>query len=153
MKECLVIGYGNTLRSDDGLGPYVVKSLTEKLENTGKNVRILSLHQLDISLSSTVSKSHIVIFVDARADDTSELVTVEKIKPAAIPLTPDSISHTINIPTLLRASIDLFGAAPQCYIVMPKGYDFSFGERISEKAIKSASLARKKIVKILQAFD
>ena len=153
MKECLVIGYGNTLRSDDGLGPYVVKSLTEKLENTGKNVRILSLHQLDISLSSSVSKLDIVILVDARADDTDELVTVEKIKPAAIPLTPGSISHTINIPTLLRASMDLFGAVPQCYIVMPKGYDFSFGERISEKAIKSASLARKKIVKILQAFD
>lgn len=153
MKKRLIIGYGNTLRCDDGLGPYIVKSLRDKVGNLGKNVEIISLPQLDVALTSLISQSDIVLFVDAKTDMTDELVSIKRIKSNASPVRLSYISHKINIPTLLRASLDWFGVEPLCYIVMPKGFNFSVGDTISEKALESANLAQDKIIEILKSFN
>ena len=153
MKKFLIIGYGNTLRGDDGLGPYIVENLPNITGNLGKNIRIISLPQLDVSLSLLLCKTDVVIFVDARTDDIDELVSIEKVRRQKEPITLNYISHTISIPTLLRISLDWYRAEPLCYVVMAKGFDFSFGEKISEKALKSANLAQEKIMEILQSND
>ena len=153
MKKCLIIGYGNTIRCDDGLGPYIVKSLRDKVGNLGKNIEIISLPQLDVTLTSLISRSDIVLFVDAKTDMADELVTIKRVKPNPGPAGLSYISHKINIPTLLRASLDWFGVEPLCYIIMPKGFNFSFSDTISEKALESANLAQNKIIEILKAFN
>ncbi|MFC1562555.1 hydrogenase maturation protease [candidate division KSB1 bacterium] len=153
MKKCLIIGYGNTLRGDDGLGPYIVESLRDTINNMGENIKLMSLPQLDVVLSSIISREDIVIFVDARTDNTDELVSINKVRPALNLSILNYTSHAISLPVLLRIAHDWYGTEPLSYLVMPKGFDFSFSSTISEKALKSADLAKNKIIEILQSFS
>jgi hydrogenase maturation protease len=150
VKKCLVIGYGNTLRGDDGLGPYIAEGLQSVVGLYGVDVRIMVFPQLDLVLASHMDKAEMVIFVDARVDDIEELVKIERIEPAAGSIDPLT-SHTMNIPALLRIAFDWYGAAPKCYAVMPKGYDFSIGETISDRGLLAATHARSKIIEILES--
>lgn len=145
MKKCLVIGYGNTLRGDDGLGPYIAEGLQGV---GGVDIRIMVFPQLDLILASQMGEADFVIFVDARVDDNEELVKIERIEPAAGSI-DQLTSHTMTIPALLRIAFDWYGAAPKCYAVMPKGYDFSIGETISDRGLVAATHARSKIIEIL----
>ena len=112
------------------------------------DVRIVAVPQLDVILASRMREADVVIFVDARSDDSEELVQIERIEPAA---GPEYTSHTISMPTLLRIALDLYGAAPLCYAVMPKGYDFSIGDVVSEKAQTAVAHASSKIIEIIKS--
>ncbi len=59
----LVIGYGNELRGDDGIGPHVVSELAA-LELPGVLTRIV--HQLLPELAAELADTCLVIFVDAQ---------------------------------------------------------------------------------------
>ncbi len=152
VKTCLVIGYGNTLRGDDGLGHCVAEGLQGVVSAYGRllDVRIMALPQLDVVLACQIGEADLVIFVDARVDDSEELVKIRRIEPAADLESRLQTSHTISsIPALLRIALDWYKAAPLCYAVMPKGYDFSIGETISAKARIAATHATTKIIEIL----
>jgi len=150
-KKYLVIGYGNTLRGDDGLGPYIAKSLNDMIGQDGVDIHTLTVPQLDVILVSQISKADIVIFVDARVDDSEELVKVERIEPLSGPLPLFHSSHTMTIPVLLSFALDWYEAKLIGYVVMPKGYDFSINEAISEKARIAAELAKDKIIGIIES--
>jgi hydrogenase maturation protease len=152
VKQCLVIGCGNTLRGDDGLGPYIAETLQNMTDLYGVDVRIVAVPQLDVILASRMREADVVIFVDARGDASEELVKIERVEPAAGPVALQHTSHTISMPVLLRIALDWYGAAPLCYAVMPKGYDFSVGELVSEKAQTAAAHARNKIIEIIKSL-
>lgn len=152
VKKCLIIGCGNTLRGDDGLGPNIAEGLKDVVESDGVDVRIMALPQLDVILAPEMCEADIVIFVDARADDNEALVKIERIEPVAGSATLQHTSHTVSMPVLLRIALDWYGTAPLCYAVMPKAYDFSIGENVSEKAKVAAAHSRSKIVEILRSM-
>jgi len=149
VNKCLVIGCGNTLRGDDGLGPYIAEGLQDVVGSDGVDVRIMAIPQLDVILASEMCEADLVIFIDARADDSEELVKIERIEPAVGPMAPHHTSHTISMPVLLRIALDWYAAAPFCYAVMPKGYDFSIGEFVSNSGRIAAAHAKNRIVEIL----
>jgi hydrogenase maturation protease len=151
MNNSLVVGYGNTLRGDDGLGPHIVENLYDIAEPFGTSIHLLVLPQLDIILASAMYAADVAIFVDARADTNKELVKVEEIAPALGPATQRHTSHSISVPLLLRIALDWYGSAPDCYAVMPKGYDFSLGQILSNNARTAAVHATKQIMQILRS--
>ncbi len=60
--KTLVIGYGNTLRGDDAVGPMVADQIaTLKLAN----VRSLAVHQLTPELAAEIATTEVIWFVDA----------------------------------------------------------------------------------------
>ena len=61
----LVIGYGNTLRSDDGVGPKVADAVAA-LALIG--VRALACPLLTPELADPVSQARVAVFVDAAVD-------------------------------------------------------------------------------------
>ena len=63
MAYVLVIGYGNDLRCDDGIGQKVAKELN--LNSSFTNLKSLAVSQLTPELAETIVKADIVIFVDA----------------------------------------------------------------------------------------
>ncbi|MCL5960124.1 MAG: hydrogenase maturation protease [Chloroflexi bacterium] len=148
-SKCLVIGIGNTLRGDDGLGPVTVAGLETMIAGGDSRVRVLALPQLDVLLAAEMSEVDTVIVVDAREDDNEDVVRVERVEPTPGPLVPHHTSHTIGAAALLRMAQDWYGSAPICYTVMPKGYDFSISENISDGARLAAERARDTIVEIL----
>ncbi|MFP4333539.1 MAG: hydrogenase maturation protease, partial [Campylobacterales bacterium] len=60
--KTLVIGIGNTIRCDDGIG-FKLAQMVEK--ETIEGVEVICTHQLLPELSEDISKYEVVIFVDA----------------------------------------------------------------------------------------
>jgi len=58
----LLIGYGNTLRSDDGAGQKIANIVSEW---NLPQWRSLSVHQLTPELALDIAQADLVIFVDA----------------------------------------------------------------------------------------
>src|ERR1043166_1662215 len=70
--EVLVIGYGNTLRRDDGAGPAVASRLARRFQFT--RCRCTTAHQLAPELAHDLLQTRRVLFIDARSEEhTSEL--------------------------------------------------------------------------------
>ncbi len=61
-QSILVMGYGNMLRSDDGVGQQVARAVA-KWEIP--NVDAIAVHQLTPELAERLTKTDIAIFVDA----------------------------------------------------------------------------------------
>ncbi len=153
MKKFLVIGYGSGLRGDDNLGPHVVEGLYDFTWCNDHNVRIMSLPQLDVTLSLDLCWADTVIFVDARSDDNDEPVVIQRVYPSPGTPNPNHSSHSVGLPELLCIVQNWYNSEPICYAVMPKGYDFSISESLSEGALIAAAEARSGIIEILQTVE
>ena len=67
MKPTLLIGCGNPLRSDDGVGRYAARQIAETFAQS--DVAVLVRHQLTPDLAEPVHKARLVIFIDASCED------------------------------------------------------------------------------------
>jgi len=143
----LIIGYGNTLRSDDGAGYYIAEQVAEwGLEG----VRSLFLHQLTPELADTIAQSDAVIFVDAAPPQSLSLDTI-----ALTPVKIDSAKSTLNLghglsPSMLLAMAQsLYGVRPEAYLVLVPTENFDFGEQVSSLTQKSMTIVLDLIRKYL----
>jgi len=120
----LVIGYGNTLRRDDGVGPRVADAVAA-LALPG--VRALSCPLLTPELADPVSQARIAIFVDAAVDAPRE-VQMRKLAPAD---SSQIMAHAASPATLLALARDVFGHAPEAWLLTIPAEDISIGEELS----------------------
>jgi hydrogenase maturation protease len=148
--KCLLIGYGNVGRGDDALGPLVVENVAEASGCANIDLKVMSLFQLDIALCNELKSADLAIFVDARADESEDPLIVRKEIPDPLKTMAAHSSHTCSINGLLNLTVNLYGKIPQCYSVLPKAYDFDFGEGLSSRARDSAILAENRIKELLQ---
>jgi hydrogenase maturation protease len=124
-----VIGYGNSLRRDDGAGCRVA-DVVRGWARPG--VRSLSVFQLTPELASDLSSSRLAIFVDARADSPSAGTRVEGVHP--LDEGSFSLVHGITPRSLVGLSLAVYGRCPPCWMVSVPAEDFSLGEGLSEVA-------------------
>ncbi|MEZ4556762.1 MAG: hydrogenase maturation protease [Caldilineaceae bacterium] len=138
----LVIGYGNSLRRDDGAGLLLAASVAADMAAAGVPVRLVQVQQLAPELAEEIAAPHVggVIFVDttpARAADDTLQITPLGEEDAA---TAQSSSHHVGPGLLLRMAAQLFGHAPAAWLVTVPGWDFDHGEALSPST--RAQLAR-----------
>jgi hydrogenase maturation protease len=120
----LVIGYGNTLRSDDGAGQLVAQEI-DKLN--WKGVRSLSIHQLTPELAEDMATSEMVIFVDAFPSQDRK-IRVESLQPSQPNI---HWGHTSNPRSLLALTHTLYAQLPPAWWILIPAVNFDFGEGIS----------------------
>ena len=130
----LVIGYGNTLRNDDGVGPRAVETL-ETLALQA--VTTLSCALLTPELAEAVSRAHTVVFVDAAMDSPQE-VRLRKLAPAD---SSQMTAHAASPATILALARDVFGHAPEAWVLTIPATDLGVGERLSPLAESGLALA------------
>jgi hydrogenase maturation protease len=123
----LVIGYGNTLRCDDGVGPKVAEAISA-LALPG--VRTLACPLLTPELAEAVSQARVVIFVDAAVDAPRE-VQKRKLAPAG---SSQVMAHAASPPALLALARDVFGHAPEAWLIAVPVEDLGMGEELSPLA-------------------
>ncbi|MCS6847839.1 MAG: hydrogenase maturation protease [Anaerolineae bacterium] len=142
--DFLIIGYGNTLRSDDGAGPRVANAVASWHL---PNVRAIAAHQLTPEMADALVAAEVVIFVDARqADPHGESpagVTFTSIS-AAEDATPAS-AHISDPRRLLALTKQVYGRCPQAWLISVPGVNFDFGESLSEQARKGVEVALRRI--------
>lgn len=129
----LVIGYGNSLCGDDGLGPYVIDQLEKSLEGSLHAIEFLSLHQLTPELAETISHADSVIFVDASAGLTPGTITCHEIIPSiqSSEAIAGAFTHHLNPIILLENANLLYGNSPETYLYTVTGENFQLGDSFS----------------------
>jgi hydrogenase maturation protease len=120
----LVIGYGNTLRSDDGVGPRVA----EAVDAMGlPGVCTMTCQQLSPEHAAPIAQADRVIFVDASVE-TSRDVQVRELTPGK---TTQLMAHAADPHTMLALARDVFGHAPRAWWLTIPAHELGFGESLS----------------------
>jgi hydrogenase maturation protease len=123
-KKYLVVGIGNPLRSDDGLGPLIVQKIEEK-NLPGVQVRIA--HQLNIELLEEVGKYDKILLVDASYLE--EGLVIKKVQ--SLDHVEGASSHHLS-PEFFRALAQkLYNQHLNLYLCAVRGQNFEMGETIS----------------------
>lgn len=133
MKSVCLIGIGNTLRSDDGVGAVVCEYFQK---NHSTQLEVIITHQLDITLVEDIVPFKHVVFVDA-----SSLNDDVVFKKLDLGTPTQSYSHHINATFLSQLSRLLFTAETTFYICAIGINDLSFGENLSSVAQLTATKA------------
>jgi hydrogenase maturation protease len=140
----LVIGYGNPLRGDDGLGPHVAETLAAR---GWPGVRVLTRHQLVPELAADLAGARWAVFVDARAGAAAPGVDVARITPGEAEAWT---THRADPRALLALARAVYGRAPAAWWVTVVGREFGFGEGLSPAAREAARAAVARVEAILR---
>ncbi len=143
----LVIGYGNTLRSDDGAGQRVAK----KIAQWGlPEVRSLAVHQLTPELVEDISQADAVIFIDAVATNSENSISVQ-IQELQAADCDTSLGHICNPRSLLSVTQILYGKVIKAYWVLIPAVNFDFGEEFSSLTQRGIDIALKQVKQLIRA--
>jgi len=137
-QDFLVIGYGNTLRGDDGVGPRVAEAVAA-LNLPG--VRTLICQQLSPEHAAPISLAQTVIFVDAAVDAPQE-VQLRRLEPKD---TSQLMAHAADPRTMLALSRDVFGHVPQAWWLTIPAVKLDFTEDLTPEAQHGFAAAVEKI--------
>lgn len=126
--EVVVIGYGNTLRSDDGFGQVVAETLRARLGDHPR-VRIHARPLLTVDLVAELEFSEFCVLIDAATTRDVDTFWLREIEPELCD--PATLGHELSAATLLGLTLQLVGRAPRCHLfsVTPRSMDF--GEELS----------------------
>jgi hydrogenase maturation protease len=140
----VVIGYGNSLRGDDGVGPHIATAL----QNAAiPGLLALAVPQLTPELAEPLAKARLVVFVDASIDP-DQGVRVQPIEPGAA---AEPLGHVASPRWLLGMARALHGHCPQAWLVSVPGICFDFGEGLSAEVRQRANEAMIMIMNLFQA--
>ena len=134
----LVIGYGNTLRGDDGVGPRVAEAVGG-LRLPG--VRTLICQQLSPEHAAPISLAQTVIFVDASVDAPKE-IQLRRLTPND---SPQLLAHAADPRTMLALSRDVFGHVPQAWWLTIPAVNLEFSEALTPEAQRGCTEAVERI--------
>jgi len=123
----LVIGYGNTLRRDDGIGPTVAGDV-ERMRLPG--VLTVACHQLTPELADPLSRAGAAVFVDAAVGHPGPVRMRRLIASGSSQI----LAHAADPRGLLALARDAFGRAPEAWLLTVPAEDLGFGERLSRTA-------------------
>jgi hydrogenase maturation protease len=156
----LVIGYGNTLRQDDGVGYRIAATIAQwSLEG----VRSLPVHQLTLDLAATIAQSSVVIFIDAYHSEAAvdparreNPPTSQEPELSLVPIVPQSTltftGHHLTPSALLGCSQLLYNATPEAYQLLIPAIDLGWGETFSAVTATAYQTALEKLPLWLNAL-
>lgn len=142
--SALVIGYGNEIRGDDGVGPHVA-NLVEAWSLPG--VRCCMVHQLTPELAALAADASLAIFIDACPAVEGQGVRVHPVHPEP---EKSGVGHTASPRTLLDLAKSVYGHCPEAYLVTIPGSDFGFATELSPAAKQGADDALPMIRQLLE---
>jgi len=127
MTRVLIIGFGNPLRSDDGLGWLAAKELSGEF---AEGVQIVAVHQLLPEMTELVSHAERVLFIDAaRHGVPGEIRVVEVGEPEP----SGTQSHELTPATVLKLAADLYGKRPASQLLTVTGENFETGDTLTPR--------------------
>jgi len=137
-----LVGYGNTLRGDDGAG-IVTARLTAGLS---KNlpVSLFEFQQLTIELADLLKDFKVIIFFDCSVNIRDGSFSITSIEPSDR-IYSLSISHYLKPQDLIICIKKLYGTNPIAFLCQIGGKDFDIGIRLSDKVIRAVKDASKKV--------
>ncbi len=143
MNAILVIGYGNPLRGDDGVGWRVAEEAAGVLPDPP--VTVLTVQLLTPELADPISRSDLLILIDAAADGPPGEVRCFPIAAGSAAAASLAIgTHEVTLDRLLGMAQELFGHCPPAYMITIAGESFEVSESLTPavEAATAEALAR-----------
>jgi hydrogenase maturation protease len=144
----MVVGYGNSLRSDDGVGPAVAARLAGDPRMAGVIIR--SEHQLTPELAADASTASLLVLVDAGTEEAPGEVSVRRLEPS-----PDeggtAWTHHLDPSTLVGLARELWGSAPPVVLVSIGPATLEVGEGLSEIVAPAVTRAADLVATVVEA--
>jgi len=137
--KTIILGYGNTLRKDDGLGVYAAEDLA--LICPPEEVEIMICQQLSPEVSARLAQVDQAIFIDAALAAEGEgagQINMRSLQPQASQ--PGSLSHHFDPEMLLAMAEGLYGHTPGAVLFSVAAADFGLGEGLSPQVAKALPL-------------
>jgi hydrogenase maturation protease len=123
----LVVGFGNALRTDDGVGRAAAERCATDPRLDGATV--MARHQLTPELALDVSRAAGVIFIDASHGPPAGTLTIGQLDPDGGGGTLSS--HHVSPTSLVQLALELFGRAPAVWLVSVGVESMEPGDRLS----------------------
>ena len=128
MSKILVVGYGNPLRADDGLGCHVARQVAHHLRGD-ERVEVVPCHQLAPEIVKQIADADFVVFVDASTEGEPGTIVESTVVPDAE--FNGKFGDGMTPATLLAAAKALHGNCPSAVLFNMTGWCFEFGEHMS----------------------
>ena len=128
MAKILVIGYGNPLRADDGLGCHVARQIAHHLRGD-ERVTVIPCHQLGPETAEEIAAAEFVIFVDATTEGEPGTITQTTVVPDTGFI--GKMGEQMTPAYLLAAAKEIHGSCPPAVLFNMAGWCFEFGEHMS----------------------
>jgi hydrogenase maturation protease len=123
----LIVGIGNSGRSDDGLGWAFLDAL--RLINTDSQLEYR--YQLNVEDAEMISRYSSVLFVDSSVHDDLQDYRITKLLPVS---SSSFTSHSLDPGTVLHLADQLYGRRPAAFLLEIKGLEWGLREAISMQA-------------------
>jgi hydrogenase maturation protease len=107
--RCLILACGNTLRGDDGVGPWLAAWAEERFR-AEPAVRVLARQQWTPDLAEEVAPAGMVLFVDCAANIAPGLIQLLPVEPSAE--LPRLLTHHLGAADLLALGRDYYDSLP-----------------------------------------
>lgn len=143
--KTLIIGYGNTLRGDDGVGYRIAEIIQQwNLDN----IISIAVHQLTPDLAEKISKVDTVIFIDSVPISNINAAKLE-IKSISTDQKSNNLVHHNTPQQLLALTQAIYQQLPTAYWILVPAINFNFSEELSPITKKYVNLTLEKIKEIL----
>jgi len=133
-EKLVIIGVGNTLRSDDGIGAYVCLQI-DSMNLPG--VTTIIVHQLHVELIEDLLEYDTVIIADASVSGNDvEFVPLQVDETQAV-----SSTHHLNANMLVALIQKMYRKDIPIFLCSVLGENFEMGETLSFNALANANKA------------
>ncbi len=127
-KSILILGIGNSGRSDDGLGWAFCDQLPSRVKSM---VEISYRYQLQIEDAAYISEFDQVVFVDATCDAEVKKVKWERVEPKQV---FEFSTHALSAETIVSLCNQLYNKAPMVYMLSLRGEQWELNTGLSRLA-------------------
>lgn len=108
--RCLLLACGNTLRGDDGIGPWLADWATERYADN-PDLHVISRQQWTPELAADLANAETVLFVDCSVTSLPGSVELADVEPAQ--QSQGVGTHHVSAAELLGIAQELFGSLPR----------------------------------------
>ena len=116
--RCLILACGNTLREDDGVGPWLAEWAENRFRSEAE-VGVLTRQQWTPELAKDICAVESVVFIDCAADSAPGLLRMAPIEPSAE--LPRLLTHHMGAANLLAMCRDYYASLPRKAMLLTVG--------------------------------
>ena len=132
VQRRLVVGIGNPLRGDDGVGSLLAEQAAVlTAAEPGGSVAVRSVQQLTPELAEELAQLEAVLFIDAWPAPAGASPRLIDVSPAGSATGSRPDSHRLEPAALLAVSQALYGRAPAAQLLLVPATAFEHGTALS----------------------
>ena len=148
--RCLILACGNTLRSDDGVGPRLAEWAEERFREND-DVRVVARQQWTPDLAQDIAAAESVLFIDSSVKSLPGRVVLIPVEP--LENRNGSATHNMNANELMGLARELYGSRSAHAMLLTVGAGSTeLGETLSDPVEAALPRARGVLEKAVLTF-